>query len=199
MKEYSSGVIGGGQTTVPVTETEISNPFIESVRELCNSWKFSDADIPREVLEMITKAGIYAPSGHNCQTWKFTVIRKKAEIEMLESTLKEIKVKKAICFDGFQSPKALILLSNDRRNPYGIQDVSCAAQNMMLAAGSYRIVSMLSNPLRDTSDEKQIRDRLDLYGVPREHIVWICISLGYAEKNEGSLYRNENVVNHIRS
>lgn len=193
-----SGHNRGGQTEVPVSETEIITPFIKNILELSTPEAFSDADIPREELQMIARAGIYAPSGHNCQTWKFTVIRRGSEIEALENIVQKVTAEKEIKFDGFRSPGALILLSNDRRNPYGIQDVSCAAQNMMLAAGSYGIASLLTNPLKDISDETKIRSRLDSYGVPGEHIVWICVALGYAEETKGSYCRKENAVIHIR-
>lgn len=35
---------------------------------------FQEKEIPKEELEQIVQAGLYAPSGHNYQTWKFTVV-----------------------------------------------------------------------------------------------------------------------------
>lgn len=31
---------------------------------------FQEKEIPKEELEQIVQAGLYAPSGHNYQTWK---------------------------------------------------------------------------------------------------------------------------------
>ena len=38
------------------------------------------------MLEMIVKTGIQAPSGHNLQTWKFTVITNEDVIKQIKET-----------------------------------------------------------------------------------------------------------------
>ena len=47
--------------------------------------KFTDQPVPRRLVETLVKAGINAPSGHNLQTWRFTVLTNQAEIQRLES------------------------------------------------------------------------------------------------------------------
>ena len=51
--------------------------------------KFKPEQIKDEELELILKAGIYAPSGMNKQTWKFTVLQNKGKIEALAKVVRE--------------------------------------------------------------------------------------------------------------
>ena len=45
--------------------------------------KFKPVQIKDEELDLILKAAIYAPSGMNKQSWKFTVLQNKEKIEVL--------------------------------------------------------------------------------------------------------------------
>lgn len=60
-------------------------------------------------------------------------------------------------FYGFENPNAIVLISNDSRNPYGCQDASVAAENMFLDAWSYGIGSVWLNPLMKLRNEDQLR------------------------------------------
>ena len=82
---------------------------------------------------MIVKAGIQAPSSHNMQTWRFTIVRNKDKIEALKCQIKETAEEKNVHFYGMQNPDTLIIISNDRRNENGIQDSSCAAEKISVA------------------------------------------------------------------
>ena len=114
--------------------------------------------IPEEILAMIIKAGTYAPSGHNLQTWRFTVIKNGRKIIQLKEILQKTAEEKSVFVYGFENPRYLVLISNDRRNPHGIQDASCVAQNIMLAAYSYGIGSVWLNSLMTICDEPKIRN-----------------------------------------
>ena len=50
---------------------------------------FLNREIPKEELEQIVQAGLYAPSGHNYQTWRFTVVTDRKEIQRLAKIIGE--------------------------------------------------------------------------------------------------------------
>ena len=81
----------------------------------------------------------------------------------------------------------MVLISNDRRNPYGCQDASTAAENMMLAANSYGIGSVWLNPLMTLREVAPVKELLDEIGVPENHVVWATIALGYPEASGSEL------------
>lgn len=176
---------------------DLMNPVMQTILTRRSIRKFTDREIPETILGMICRAGIYAPSGHNLQTWRFTVIENRERIAELKEVTKKTALSKKVYFYGFESPQCLILVSNDRRNPDGIQDASCAAQNIMLAAHSYGIGSVWLNPLMRICDEPGIRKLLDSYDIPGEHIVWAMIALGYPVESGSVLAKKMDVVNYI--
>ena len=146
---------------------------------------------------MIIKAGIHAPSGHNMQTWKFTVVQNKDVIAQFKQTVKKEAERTGVYFYGFQNPDTIILISNDSRNENTIQDSTCAAENMMLAANSYGIGSVWINVLKTICNEPEIRDMLSKFGIPKTHIVWATLALGYPIKPGVQLAKKMNVVKWI--
>lgn len=50
------------------------NTVMENILTRRSIRAFKNKEIPREELEQIVQAGLYAPSGQNRQTWKFTVV-----------------------------------------------------------------------------------------------------------------------------
>ncbi len=172
---------------------EYMNETIHTILSRRSVREFTEQEIPEKQLEMILKCGYYAPSGHNMQTWQFTVIRDHDKIEAFKELVRRVAEKQKVVLYGFENPKVLILVSNDKRNPNGIQDSSCAAENMMLAAQSYGIGSTWINVLRTLCDEPEIREALNSYGVPTNHNVWAMVALGYA-KTPGKLLAKKDPV-----
>lgn len=173
---------------------DLMNPVICNLLSRRSVREFTDQSIDDRILDMILKTGYYAPSGHNMQTWRFTVLKSQDKIKELKEVTRVKAEEKKVHFYGFENPKVLVLVSNDRRNRDGIQDVSCAAENMMLAAQSYGIGSVWLNPLMTLCDEPEIRKLLNSYRVPAQHIVWAAVALGYPKVPGKLLAKKENVV-----
>ena len=175
----------------------LMNETIQNLMTRRSIRKFTDQSIPREVLEMIVTAGYYAPTGHNMQTWRFTVIRNPEEIQKLKEAARETAKANGVYFYGFENPAALILVSNDERNPYSCQNAACASENIMLAAWSYGIGSVWLNPLMTLRSKEPVSTLLDSYGVPANHVVWSMIALGYPVSEGTLLKKNKDVVTWI--
>ena len=175
-------------------DEELMNPVIRNILNRHSVRDFTDEPIPRAKLEMILKAGIYAPSGHNMQTWKFTVIQDAAKIAEFKNIVQKVSKENNVYFYGFNNPTTLVLVSNDKRNENCIQDSSCAAENIMLAANSYGIGSVWLNPLKTLCDVPEIRELLTSYGIPATHIVWSTIAMGYPSKEPKALAKKMGVV-----
>lgn len=175
-------------------DAQLMNEVIRNIYSRHSIRDFEEKEIPRAYLEMIVKAGIHAPSGHNLQTWRFTVIQDKQKITALKDTVKEAAERSGTYFYGFLNPDTVILISNDRRNKNTIQDSACAAENMQLAAWSYGIGSAWINALSSVSDDEKVRELLDSYGIPKNHIVWSCLVMGYPAGPAKPLAKKENVI-----
>ncbi len=176
---------------------DLMNPVIETILARRSVRKFTEEEISVDKLQMLLKCAYHAPSGHNMQSWQFTVVQKEADIQKLKDAARESAQHKKVHFYGFENPKVVILVSNNRRNPDGCQDASCAAENIMLAAHSYGIGSVWLNPLMTLRDEEPVKTVLDQFGIPENHIVWATIALGYAISDGAVLKKKENVVKFV--
>lgn len=170
------------------------NPVLNNIFNRHSVRDFTDQSIAKSKLERIVQAGIYAPTGHNLQTWKFTVIQDAEKISELRSVIEKTAKEQELKLYGFNNPVALILISNDRRNENCIQDSACAAENIMLAATSYGIGTVWLNHLKKISDCPEIRELLNSYGIPESHIVWATIGMGYPAGEVKSPLRKLDVV-----
>lgn len=176
---------------------ELLNPVMQTILSRRSIRKFEDKDIPRTILDMILKAGYHAPSGHNMQSWRFTVLTQEDDIVKLKELTRIAAEKNKVHFYGFENPKALILVSNDERNINGCQDASCAAENIMLAAWSYGVGSVWLNPFKTLRNAEPIRDLFDSYDIPTSHVIWVAIALGYPFSDGVTLQKNANVIRYI--
>ena len=158
---------------------------------------FTDKPVPRALLDVILQAGIYAPSGYNIQTWRFTVMQGQDQIQELKEAMGRVAREKRVYFYGFNNPVVVVLVSNDRRNADGIQDSSCAAQNIMLAAHSFGVSSVWINALMTICDEPEIRALLRGYGIPDTHIVWASIAMGWPAQPGKLLAKKQDVIKYL--
>lgn len=160
--------------------------------------KFKPEQIKDEELDQILQAGIYAPSGMNKQSWQFTVIQNKEKIESLAKVIRQ-----ALGRDenyNFYSPATLILLSNDKDNSNGLADCSCALENIFLMANSLGIGSCWINQLKTICDEKEVRDLLNSFEIPSNHIVWGIAALGYPDNKTNTVVhpRKDGVIKYVK-
>ena len=143
--------------------------------------KFTDEAIPEEIINDIMTAAIYAPSGKNCQTWKFTVI---TNIEKIQNLAKLIGQELNRSEYDFYKPTVLIIPSNERESVWGQEDNACALENIFLAAHSYGIGSVWINQMQGLSDKEEIRKELRIMQIPDNHVIYGMAALGYPASKE---------------
>lgn len=178
-------------------EKDLMNPVVRAILTRHSIRKFLEKPVPREILDMLLTAACHAPSGHNMQTWRFTVLYDREKISQLKETITKVAKEKKVGFYGFEQPPCLILISNDTRNPDGCQDASCAAQNIFLAAHSYGLGSVWLNALMNLCDEPEIRALLTSYGIPANHRVWCMAAVGYPAAPGVALAKKKDVVFYV--
>ncbi|MDE7326659.1 MAG: AMP-binding protein [Lachnospiraceae bacterium] len=178
-------------------EKDLMNPVLSAILARRSIRKFTDKPVPRKLLDMLLMAAYHAPSGHNMQTWRFSVLQNAEKIAQLKAAITEVAKKKKVSFYGFEQPPCLILISNDVRNADGCQDASCAAQNIFLAAHSYGLGSVWLNALMTLCDEPEIRLLLTSYGIPQNHRVWCMAAVGYPAAPGVTLAKKKDVVFYV--
>ncbi|MDR1955296.1 MAG: nitroreductase family protein [Treponema sp.] len=155
---------------------------------------FTESPLSDVQLEIILKAATHAPSGKNIQTWRFTAINNREKIETLQKISEQVLLSKNEKLHGFYHPRIIILASNDRKNPNGLADCSCALQNIFLAAASLGIGSCWINGLKNICDEPEIRTFLSELDVPESHIVYGAASLGFPQQEPAPRLIKTNAI-----
>ena len=170
------------------------NVVVENIMSRRSIRKFSDQGVEKHIVEQLIECGKSAPSGKNLHTRRFTVLYTRKQVEKFKKVVYKTAKANDIPVNGLYNPKVLILVSDDRRNKDGIQDVSCAVENIMLAATSLGLGSVWINVLMDLCDEENIRQCLYEYGIPEKHWVWATIALGWPANNGTFTERKEDIV-----
>lgn len=152
------------------------NTIMENLLTRRSVRAFKDQPIPRNQLEEIVKAGLYAPSGMNRQTWQFTVVTDADKIGSLAALIEKELDRKGY---NMYLPAAIVIPSNEKDSPWGMEDNACALENIFLAAWSFGIGSVWINQLRDICDVPAVRSLLTEWGVPARHTVYGLAALGY--------------------
>ncbi|MBZ0286374.1 MAG: nitroreductase family protein [Anaerolineae bacterium] len=129
----------------------------------CSIRRYKPDPVPREIIERILTAGIWSPSAHNRQPWRFAVVETQSEKELLASAM-GARLRRDLGADGVDeavieadasrsysritSAPVLIALclsmvdmdtyrdEKRNRNEYlmAVQSVAMAGQNILLAA-----------------------------------------------------------------
>lgn len=170
------------------------NSVIDNILTRRSVRAFTEKEIPREELEILVKCALYAPSARNLQTWKFTVLTKRKDIDDLIGV-----IGKTLNREGYDmyKPVALIIPSNSAESPYGRDDNACALENIFLAAHSLGIGSVWINQLNGICGEPEVRKLLTSFEIPSDHIIFGMAALGYPVETEAKKVEKTGQVKFI--
>ena len=165
--------------------------------------KFKEEPVPQEVLDKVIEAGRQAPSGKHKNQSRFIVIRKKEVLQELITLVQQEFAKMEVMpenddnFGGairaakkggyvfmYNAP-VLIVVANKRDYGNKYADVSCAMQNMMLAANALDLGSCWINQLRWLQDNPVLRAYLQKLGMAEDEEVCASLSIGYPDTPDG--------------
>lgn len=165
--------------------------------------KFKEEPVPQEVLDKVIEAGRQAPSGKHKNQSRFIVIRKKEVLQELIALVQQEFAKMEVTpenDDNFGGPiraakkggyvfmynaPVLIVVANKRDYGNKYADVSCAMQNMMLAANALDLGSCWINQLRWLQDNPVLRAYLQKLGMAEDEEVCASLSIGYPDTPDG--------------
>lgn len=137
---------------------------------------YSDKPVPKEILEAIVEAGMYAPTGRNRQNTLFLVITNKELIARISKLNGAVMSSESDPFYG--APAVIVVFADTDRYTY-VEDGSVAMANLMNAAYSLGVDSCWIHRAKEvfqSPEGKQIASEL---GVPEGFVgVGNCI-LGY--------------------
>ena len=170
------------------------SPLVQAILSRHSIRNFLDKRIDKGTIRTILAAGIQAPTGHNLQTWRFTVVADRSLIQRIKTVGKEVADREKTGFYGFNNPDTLILVSYDMRNDCGIQDASCATENILLAAHALGLGGCWLNGLTRICGQPEIRALLAEMKIPENHRICSMIALGYPAAEDKAPVRRTDVI-----
>ncbi len=180
------------------------NSIIQNIKNRRSIRKYKDKKITKDLIKEIVETAQYAPSSHNRQPWNFTIITNKAVIDDLSKDIKSwyksiVKLSAPLSFinevkksvremsaraksekDLFFYHAPVVIIIHAPNKKFFLQDCSCAAQNIMLAARSLNIGSCWIG-FADIVLNRSSKMKKKL-GIPSSHKIMATVALGYPEK-----------------
>lgn len=128
------------------------NDVIKNIHNRKSVRKFLDTQIPKEDIITLIEAGIEAPSGHNSQSVRYTVIRDQSLINHMSEVAKtHMKASEIDWISKYGNNEryhvlhhapTVIIVSVSEKAYSPVEDSSAAIENILLAATSMNIGSL---------------------------------------------------------
>ena len=144
--------------------------------------KYTNKEIPVEILEKILKAGMNAPSAKNTKPYEFLVVKDKNNLQKLASV-------KPNAYMAKDSNVTIVMMSKEPTEFWKL-DLGATIQNMLLEASSYDIGSCWIGINKEQGDI--IKQEFD---IPEDLQVISMVSFGYKgeEKEKNDYYEPKKI------
>jgi nitroreductase len=141
--------------------------LFETIQTRRSVRKFSDREVPEELIEKLLRAAMLAPSAGNQQPWHFIVIRDRKKLDEVTGyhpyckMITQVSVALLICGDP----------TGKKWPDFWVQDCSGAIQNLLLAARALGLGTVWTGvyPVED-----RVAGCRETFGLP-EHIIPLAI------------------------
>jgi nitroreductase len=158
------------------------------------------------VIDRLVRAAAAAPSAHNAQSWRFTIVRDRRLMDRLSDEAKAFRLAterldergrarmEDAAYHLLHRAPALILISAAEPSTWATENCALAAQNLMLAAFGLGLGSCWIGYVQaylNTSEGKR------LLGLDERWLSVAPIVVGYPASRPAPIPRNEPVVDWI--
>ena len=159
------------------------NEVIKAMEERRSYRKFKSDMVPKEVIDEIIEAGLYAASGHGAQAGIIVAITNKE----MRDRLSALNCKIGGWEEGFDpfygAPVVLLVLANKEAPTY-VYDGSLVMGNLMLAADTLGIASCWIHRAKEEFEMDECKALLKELGIEGEYEgIGHCV-IGYAESDK---------------
>ena len=177
--------------------------MFELIKSRRSTRKYKSEDVSDEQLKQIVEAGRFAPSGGNCQSTHFIVVKNKeiltelanltqqefAKMEVIPGLYKSIvnsinASKKGNYVFHYNAP-VLIITANQKDYGNNIADCACALENMMLMANALDLGSCWINQLKWLNENPVILEYMKSLGMDKDERVYGALAVGYPDTADG--------------
>lgn len=163
---------------------------METILERRSIRKYTDQVVAEDTVKEIVKAGMYAPSAGNQQSWEFIIVRNKeklveiTKVHPYSNMLKEVSVAIVICGN----------LEKEKFKDFWVQDCSAATQNILLAAHALGLGAVWLGVYPAAERVSGVKEILNL---PENILPLSIVPIGYSAEERKSADRyNESSIHY---
>ena len=154
------------------------NQTLDTLKSRRSIRKFKPDMLPRETIDAIIEAGLYAPSGMNTQNTVIVAITNPEIRDRLARANAAVMGAERDPFYG--APVVLVVLAETARRTH-VHDGSLVMGNLMLAAHALGVGSCWIHRAQETFDQPEWKEFLASLGLEGDYVgIGNCI-LGYAD------------------
>lgn len=139
------------------------NETIKTLKNRCSTKKYTERQVPDELLDAILEAGLYAPSGLNNQQVYMVAVRDPETRDMLARLNTQIR---GVSSDTFYGAPCVVVVLADPNNGTWVEDGSLVMGNLMNAATALGVDSCWIHRARETFDLPEGKELLRAWGLP---------------------------------
>jgi len=144
--------------------------------------RYQKKEIPAEILELLMKAAMAAPSGNNVQPWEFVIVR-------------DPKIKEALSrvhpwvYMAAEAPAVIVVLG-DQSSEWWEDDCAAATENLLLAAANLGLGAVWCGMKEEHAPAVR-----KILGIPVKLEVLCIVPIGYPAESlpVHTKYRKEKV------
>lgn len=103
-----------------------NNAVLQNIMTRVSVRSFKNDPVPQEMIEILLRAGMAAPSAKNQQPWSFVVVDQRDVLDRLAAGLRHAKMLE-------NSPLAIVVCA-DTQSKFWEQDAAAVTENILLAA-----------------------------------------------------------------
>ncbi len=190
-----TAIIGLASCAQSVQLTASQQAAIDNIMTRTSIRSWEDKAVPAELVDIMLRAGMAAPTARNSQPWHFVVLDKRADIDRLASDRGGGMVRKA--------PLAIVVCGDMNRafegegREFWVQDASAATENILLAANALGLGAVWTGVYPISNRVEQVRTALGL----ADNLVPMCtILIGYPHEHPTpkNKWDPEKVTNGLR-
>lgn len=147
------------------------NEVIQTIMERRSIRKYAPQAVSKDTMEIILDCGINAPNAMNRQSWEIRVIEMAKHPEFAEALPKGI----------FRSAPTMVFVANETANRFSQVDCGLLGENMILAAQSMGIGSVvLGGPAAMIAENPELKPLLKTLDFSQGYQLLYCIGFGQA-------------------
>lgn len=154
------------------------NEVIKTIEERRSVRAYRNEQISKEELDIILKAGTYAPSGMGQQASMLVAVQDPEVIAQMSGLNAQVM---GMDMDPFYGAPTVVVVFADRNRLTYIEDGSLVIGNMMMAAASIGVDSCWIHRAKETFETEEGKALMKQWGVPDNYAgIGNCI-LGYRD------------------